>query len=85
MHTKFAYCNFISALYLVCCAYFFLHCNTCPTQELWNGVESCRDGEAFYRNLTTPTSEDLEMRFSRDQASTHEDIPLSYVEIFVSV
>ena len=59
--------------------------NTCPTQELWNGGESCRDGEVFYRNLSMPTSEDLEMRVCRDQLSTDEDILLSYVEIFVSV
>ena len=59
--------------------------NTCPTQELWNGGENCRDGEVFYRNLSMPASEDLEMRVCRDQLSTDEDILLSYVEIFVSV
>ena len=62
-------------------------CTTSPSRcpLLWNGEgDQCVGNEAFYRTLTQNTYDDTEMRVCRDQASTDEDILLTFVEIFVS-
>ena len=74
--------SFVESHYF--CEFVTANPNTCPTYELWNGGNSCNDGDTFYRNLNISTSEDLEMRVCRDQDSNDEDILLSYVELFVS-
>ena len=51
---------------------------TCLTTQLWNG------GGYFHRNLTEPTSENIEIRVCRDQVLADEDIFLTFVEIYVS-
>ena len=62
-------------------------CTTSPSPcpLLWNGKgDQCVGNETFYMTLTQTTNDDIEMKVCRDQASTDEDILLTFVEIFVS-
>ena len=62
-------------------------CTTSPSPcpLLWNGKgDQCVGNETFYRTLTQPTNDDIEMRVCRDQDSADEDILLTFVEIFVA-
>ena len=58
--------------------------STCRLVEVWNDDNRCNGGNMFYRNLTQTTTEDLEMRLCRDQATSDEDIFITFIEIFVS-
>ena len=52
-------------------------------KQLWDGTNQCVGGGTFYRILSEPTSEDIEMRVCRAQARHDEDILVTFVEIFV--
>ena len=58
--------------------------STCRLIEVWNDNNLCNGTNIFYRNLTQTTTEDLEMRLCRDQATSDEDIFITFIEIFVS-
>ena len=58
--------------------------STCRLIEVWNDDNQCNGGKMFYRNLAQTTTEDLEMRLCRDQATSDEDIFITFIEIFVS-
>ena len=58
--------------------------STCRLVEIWNDNNLCNGDNIFYRNLTQTTTENLEMRLCRDQATSDEDISISFIEIFVS-
>ena len=47
-------------------------------------INSAFKQETFYRNLTQPTTDDIEMRLCRDQWSNDEDVHITFVELFVS-
>ena len=47
-------------------------------------INSAFKQETFYRNLTQPTTDDIEMRLCRDQWSSDEDVHITFVELFVS-
>ena len=47
-------------------------------------INSAFKQETFYRNLTQPTTDDIEMRLCRDQCSSDEDVHITFVELFVS-
>ena len=63
------------------------HCNdgnNCYPETLWgNEVQQCFGNETFYRQLSEPTTESIEMRVCRDQDQSDEDILVSLVELFV--
>ena len=52
--------------------------------QLWNGgPQQCVGNAAFYRQLSQPTAEDIEMRVCRDEMRNNEDILVTLVEIYV--
>ena len=51
---------------------------------LWDGgQEHCVGNATFYRQLSQPTSEAIEMRVYRDQVQYDENLSLNAVEIYV--
>ena len=54
----------------------------CPVVLLWNGTQ-CTGNASFYRQLSSPTTDDIEMRVCRDQDQGDEDFLITFVEIFV--
>ena len=52
--------------------------------QLWNGgPQQCVGGATFYRQLSQPTTEDIEMRVCRDEMRNNEDILITLVDIYV--
>ena len=56
--------------------------DNCSPRQIW-GSGHCIGNNTFYKNLTQPTSDDIEMRVCTDQAEDDEDIFLSFVELYV--
>ncbi len=54
----------------------------CYVNSLWDG-DQCVGNGTFYRQLSQPTREDIEMRVCRAQSRYDEDILITFVEIFV--
>lgn len=64
-----------------------------PNHPLWDGIGNCpsnnnnccapHSGPWFYVNLTTPTTESIEIRICGDESTSNEDTPLELVEIYV--
>ena len=60
---------------------------------LWDGIPNCpsnndtccapHSGPWFYVNLTSPTTDSIEIRICGDQSSYDEDTPLELIEIYV--
>ena len=66
--------------------------NTLFLDPLWDGFAGCssndtccapHSGPWFYVNLTTPTTDSIEIRICGDQPSYDEDTPLELIEIYV--
>ena len=59
--------------------------DNCSPRQIW-GSGQCIGNNTFYKNLTQPTSDDIEMRVCTDQTAESpkdEDIFLSYMELYV--
>ena len=54
----------------------------CNSNLLWDGGQ-CVGGESFFRNLSEPTTEQIEMRVCREQDRSDEDILVTEIEIYV--
>ena len=54
----------------------------CNSNLLWDGGQ-CVGGECFFRNLSEPTTEQIEMRVCREQDRSDEDILVTEIEIYV--
>ena len=60
----------------------------CPTNTvcnydiLWNGGQ-CVGEDSFYKELSLPTTQDIELRLCRGQNRHDEDILITFVELFV--
>ena len=54
----------------------------CSSNLLWDGGQ-CDGGESFFRNLSEPTTEQIEMRVCREQERSDEDILVTEIELYV--
>ena len=56
--------------------------NVCNFDTLWNGGQ-CVGEDSFYKELSLPTIQDIELRLCRGQNRHDEDILITFVELFV--
>ena len=56
--------------------------SNCSPRQIW-GSGQCIGNNTFYKKLTQPTSDNIEMRVCTDQAENDEDIFLSLVELYI--
>ena len=54
----------------------------CNSDILWNGGQ-CVGEDSFYKELSLPTTQDIELRLCRGQHRHDEDILITFVELFV--